>query len=347
MKKSIPVVWITGHTHSGTTLLSSLLDGHPDCLVYPVEPRFDRLFDDDVQASLYAMQQLFFFETRNALHCAQEWRAAASVPEIQQSPIGGLDTKQLNAVLANFARSKKIENLETQPFDHAAFFNAYFSALTDGLRHLDAPDPKLHVQASFDALRQAIELAVPNLQTGAIPVVKDPIGKFRPHRLDWFFDTWPNGKAIFLRRNPFGRLWSRIQHDIRNERPDVRLSNGPKAFIDLSRAFARDHAQAAFLEQDSRFMLVQYEDLTAHPEHWLRQICQFLDLDFIPSMLQPTCLGFSAQPTTNRTGSAAISAGSNNKWRNHLTLAEKAVMGYGLAKAKTRSRMKRRRDKVA
>jgi len=289
------------------------------------------------------MQQRFLFGTRNALHCQSTPPLQMDAHELWPRPDYRPDKDRLKRTLAGLAETKALQVLAGQDFDHAAFFSAYFADLADRFALLTQAEPGPHIEASFDALRTALERSVPALQTGATPVFKDPLASFRKSRLDWFFDTWPDGRAVFLRRNPYGRLWSRIQHDIRHGRADLRLSSDPRAFLTLSRAFARDHAESSRLKDDSRILLVQYEDLTSEPEHWLREICHFLGLDFVPSLLQSTCFGFPAQPTTNRTGSFDISRSSHHKWRDHLTVSEKVVMGYGMARAATRLRLRRGR----
>jgi acyl carrier protein len=76
---------------------------------------------------------------------------------------------------------------------------------------------------------------------------------------------------------------------------------------------------------------LQFEDLVTHPETTLKNLCQFLGLDFHPAMLQP--YGDSKQRMTEGLHSASrmlgdlkfyehkgITAEVANKWRNHYTV---------------------------
>ena len=76
---------------------------------------------------------------------------------------------------------------------------------------------------------------------------------------------------------------------------------------------------------------LQFEDLVTHPETTLKNLCQFLGLNFHPDMLQP--YGDSKQRMTEGLHSASrmlgdlkfyqhksISGEVANQWRNHYTI---------------------------
>jgi hypothetical protein len=314
-------IWITGQTHSGTTLLSSLMDGHPECLVYPVEPRFETLFDPDRISSAEEMQRHFLFETKNALHFQD-----ALNPSADRSPA-------LLKDLVSASKEKKLGTLKHTDFKHRSFFKSYFERLLELFADLQQPDPKIHVEAAFDALQTATRESCPELETGLSAVFKDPLARFRPERLTWFFENWPEGKVVLMRRNPFARLWSRIQHDMQNGRANVRLATNSAAFHQLCRSFARDHTETAVLPKNERILTVNYEDLTSDPERWMRNISAFAGIEYDDIMSRPTSFGYGAQPSTNRTGNVQVTSNSQHKWRKHLTRSEKALMGFYLAKS--------------
>jgi hypothetical protein len=89
------------------------------------------------------------------------------------------------------------------------------------------------------------------------------------------FVVWPNARVIILRRNP-----AMIVRSI-TEIGDGRTSDDAAALTtraiqemdELERNFERSH-------------MITYEELTINPETTLRQLCAFLNVEYVAEMLQ-------------------------------------------------------------
>lgn len=86
-------------------------------------------------------------------------------------------------------------------------------------------------------------------------------------------DSWPQARYIFLERHPL-----RIFESLATSRPDVDVAEHYDNVNKYTQALAR--ARAALPGPT-----VRYEDLTADPERVVRALCEYLDVDFEPEML--------------------------------------------------------------
>lgn len=326
------MIWLTGHTHSGTTMLMSMLDGHPDCLVYPTEPFFYALCNRYKFSSNAQMRQFFLFNSRNSLHCRDEQLEFETTSSDDQD----LNFDALSEALQALALHKKIPELSQIDFPHETFFSAYFARLVGDLESIVAPDPKQYPQAAFSALRAAVTATRPEMETGPHLAFKDPLGQFRPGMLDWFLNTWPDGKVVFLRRDTHARVWSHIQHDVRHGRPNVRLSTDRSAFTGVCKSYARDRIYSSLLPDNDRILKIDYEALVTNPRKTMAHVCDFLGIAFDECVTRSTCLGIDAKPRTNRTGSNKINTNSLLKWKGNLTKAEQLIIKYYLLRASSR-----------
>ena len=324
--------WLTGHTHSGTTMLMSMLDGHPECLVYPNEPFFYSLFRRNTHSTNAQIRSSFLFESRNTLHCRDTLTDAETVALVHREP----DFEALHRCLQSIAGKKRINELSQSRFPHDTFFSVYFARLVECLASITDPAPKLYVHAAFSALRAALSAARPDMETGPNLAFKDPLGQFRPGTLDWFLNTWSEGKVVFLRRNVNARIWSHIQHDIRGGRPNVRLSTDKSGFTGICKSYARDRVYSTVLPDSERLLKIDYEELATHPRATMLRVCDFLGIEFNDCVMRSSYLGIETSPITNRTGSNTINTNSLTKWKRNLTTTEQLIIKYYLLRATSR-----------
>jgi hypothetical protein len=102
-------------------------------------------------------------------------------------------------------------------------------------------------------------------------VEKTPSNAFVYERIR---DCWPDARFVFLLRHPVSITQSWHEGD-----PDKRSYD--EAAADALRYMkAVDKARSALTGHT-----VRYEDITADPEKEMRRLCDFLDLDFEPTML--------------------------------------------------------------
>ncbi len=177
---------------------------------------------------------------------------------------------------------------------------------------------------------------MPHFKLGPHNTFKHPCKRLFSDSFDWFFDHWPDGKVVFLTRDPFARIWSHI--DQRNKRSghSVGWSKDRKAFREIAKTFTQDYVATAALEHSKRILKVNYEDLVTKPEATLRRICRYLKIDFSTSLLQPTRMGLEDGTRTNRTGSNEINANSLDKWKSNLTRTERTIININIVRARAR-----------
>jgi hypothetical protein len=158
-------VFICGHPKAGTSLVTALLDGHPNILVYPEETLFFRRF-------LPAIQGKNFDEkidlARKLLIQMFEWNQE-NPPEHQQ-------------------------NFPDRDYSHIPFDDVY-QHLVDALpnQHLQAAD---FLNAAILAFGKASNSLAPNRQFW---VEKSPYNEFYTDKI---FSWWPKTKCIHIIRDP-------------------------------------------------------------------------------------------------------------------------------------------------
>ena len=144
---------------------------------------------------------------------------------------------------------------------------------------------------------------------------------FVPTIMKWF----PNAKIIHTFRDPRAIFTSRKNKKERKSLPGVNqvfqksglifeLYAGSRVVLDWQRTI-RLHRQ---YQEDyrGRYYLSKYEDLILDPGTAIRNLCHFLEVDFVPEMLHPqaTNSSFVAQ---NRS-QAGFDKPAIDRWRNHI-----------------------------
>lgn len=104
----------------------------------------------------------------------------------------------------------------------------------------------------------------------SVIVNKTPSDAFRWRRI---VECWPDARFIYLLRHPaaIADSWSRARPDVSTER-----------VVGTVRPYMRA-VENARTNRDG--LTVRYEDLTVDPERELRRICQFIDVDYEPAMV--------------------------------------------------------------
>lgn len=149
---------------------------------------------------------------------------------------------------------------------------------------------------------------------------------------------------------PTGRIWgdkspSYVRHiaDIRAIFPNAKfihlVRDARDYILSLERAFGKNRVRAAQRWNDSvlqaerdgqalgtDFCTVRYEDLVDHPQVAAEKICTFLEIDFVPEMVE---LSRAPENIGDAKGHTEIMAGNYGKYRTQMTPAElEAVESY-------------------
>ena len=280
-KNSNPeLIWITGFSQGGTTLLMSLLDGHPDLLVYPDEPAFGKLFKrQNHYVSLQHFIADFLFGTTNHLHFAQEAGTENVKNKTYPAAIEADYNKIHNIFSEKWVENKRLRGLElNSDFDQVNFFLNYHNALLDKIKKITEINAKDVVRVSFEALNKAYPVVASNKR---VRTFKGPLSSVYFHKLDWFRENY-NGKIIFIHRNPYARLYSKIMHLRKKGRPAraPRLRESFFGFMRLCNANARDYSQSVKISKEKDIISIYYEDLVNDCEKTMRYICKKLKIHF-------------------------------------------------------------------
>jgi len=325
------LIYLTGFSQGGTTLLMSLLDYHPDLLVYPDEPAFGRLFK---RAPNYKSPRHiaadFLFGTPNPIHLASE----AGTKNIKGKKFPAATENEfarIGTVLdQNWIERKKLRGIPENEFDHAGFFKKYHGCLIKALIENREITPKMAVTFAFEALENAYPAAARGRR---IRTFKGPLSGVSVTKLDWF-RTHFKGAIVFIYRHPHARLYSQILHFRQKGRSQCapRLRESFLGFVRLCIHNAREQNEAQKIAKLPYIISINYEDLVNDCEKTMKNLCRQLDIPFNEIVLKPTKLGIAVKNPTDRTGGdGAVSNASLYKYKKGLTFWEKMIFSIILA----------------
>ncbi len=283
--RNVTPLFLLGIARSGTTLIQSLLDGHPQLLVDVYDSRFNHWYKK-------------YHRWTDAL---RTWR----------------DGREERLA---FAERMMVEHIFNEPSQYYRDFLSYISIpeikeLFRGFVRASQARPQDYLEAYFHALG----IASKRLNEKTLYWVDKTLSYeylfYRYHQ--W----WPNARFIYVVRDPRDVYASYKKRDIKNNRPVIPLDSFAIVWGDAARALldCQRSVPAA-----NRFIL-RYEDLIHDTEGVMRSVAQFLGIDFLPAMLQPT-KGFGTVPWGGNAESGRKQFGvyqdAANKWQGVLTSKE-------------------------
>lgn len=244
----LPPVFIMGIARSGTTLLQSLLDGHPELLVDVADSNFFRWYKRHHRW----VDALWHLRERNEDRLVSAERLLVEHIFNEESPY-----------YQEFVSDVSIPELK-----------AHFRDLV----RLSPGRPKDVLAAYIHALG----LASGRL-TGSTRFWVDKTLSYE-YLFYRYLSWWPEARFIFVVRDPRDVYTSYKKRDTRNERGVTSIdafaitwSGSVRTWLDCARMVAPEHR-----------MLVRYEVLVGDTETVMRSIASFLDVKFDPILLQPT-----------------------------------------------------------
>lgn len=246
-------IFILGHPKSGTTLLNSILDNHPELINIPEETQFFRYIYPRIQKFYYKLSPKFIKRRiiiRDIFLNTYLRRLQISSP----SEISGeiRDYSQLN-----FSCYKK--NV-----------NKYLSV------------NKLTEANIYKSLAYALNLQHPSQATVQGWVEKTPRNEIHTDKLiKWF----PKAKFIHLLRDPRDNYVSLKKH--RSKKKEITLDRFKKEWKEGLESGIRNFNSFG----KNRYLILWYEDLCKAPLSYVMIIAAFLNIEVSPSMLIPTKFG--------------------------------------------------------
>ena len=281
-------IFILGAHKSGTSLLRSLFDGHPDLITVPVEAHF---FQHAAWWVDYA------------------YRRTLPVPVDRE---GFIDRATRWVQRCNTSEDPQGDSVARGVFDVPRFRASLTAALPPSSHPREAP--ALYLEAYFSALHESVWGRPP--EAGRRFVEKSVEHAEFAADLHAFF---PDARFVHLVRNPYANLVS-----LRAYKADGRYPWIGPAIRSLYNAFYflyRNRRRIA------PYHVLTYEDLVQHPERSVEALCAFLDLDRRDSLLQPTFLGrpWGGNSTSDVTFTG-ISAARIARWRDDILPLEAALV---------------------
>ena len=288
-------IFILGCHKSGTSLIRSLLDGHPEIdFVYPNELHFFRVAG---------------YETRYPL--GRRFPPTSDLADVAKNALALIEpAAKGNKAFARFGPHPPLDTFRSDAFKSAMLKEPVPADSRDQLlRYLDAAAVALGYD--LEQRRQPVrivEKSVSNIEFAAT--------------LKGFF---PDCHFIHVLRNPYANVVA-IR---RAKRPD--FIGALRPFIEamkLSFVHAMENSQAL-----PDFHVLRYEDLVQDPERMAKDICSRLGIAYAPSMLAPTVLGrpWRGNSSSRTDFGSAISDQPLLGWTSYITDIEVALVNRYLS----------------
>lgn len=269
-------IFVVGHVKSGTTLVQSLLDGHPDLFVLPLE--------------------LKFLQHANVPTLPPGNRARGDLPshrvpykEAELSPGRVLEAVLGAADPADFLAGRPVSRnlpLEDWAFDRDLFRDRIERADRSSLRAAfvdlaEAFHDAHRRAAGSDRGREGGGAGAGGTEApGAVRLVeKTPQQEEHARELARWF---PKARFVHVLRNPYAVVNAETRDTT------VHRSRRHRIYRPLAKSLY-------FLERNrrhlDRYRVVRYEDVVLETEAATRELADFLELPWKPSMLRPTIGG--------------------------------------------------------
>lgn len=286
-------IFILGAHKSGTSLIRSLLDGHPEIFAVPIESHFFPLMKRWVD---YPFQR--------------------TAPErIAREDFIGNATAWL--ARSNQSRWRYADNAAVDMFDIQVFRQDLEKSLSG------CGDPDESPQAYFDAYMRAIHIALHGKELEAdIRVAEKSVenAEFAPELAQWY----PEARFIHVVRNPYAVITA-----YRKSRGTEQYPWLGKIYTALNNTLYHLDRNRRVLKH---YNVIRYEDLVSHPRRVIESLAEALKLPFTAGLLQPTLLAepWEGNSSSGRRFEG-ISGARRDRWREEISALEAAVVNRYLS----------------
>lgn len=298
-------VFVIGPMKSGTTLMMSLLDSHPELTSIPLEIKFyEHYFNTLSQSKDYSKLNNFFFnESKIKLMDSSN----STSPDVMTSGRANFD----NFNFASFHQDMKKNELKKDNSNaNISFFKKYL---------LD-----LH-----KAYSSALEL----------PLTNKFVAKEGMHGLPYInqiLSDFPNAKFIVMVRDPRDMFASfkLIRSLIESGRVYPSLIDADLSFFSLLFGFKKKSFIAYMdyfnnFKEDSNFCFVRYEDLVEDTLKKMKELSTFIGINFHDSMIKTSTAGnLWGGNSSNEKPFNGVSSSRTNKWKDELDEREIRIIEY-------------------
>lgn len=135
---------------------------------------------------------------------------------------------------------------------------------------------------------------------------------------------FPDCKFVHIVRNPYANIYS------------LRKSKMKKGYYPyLGRLISSLYNSSNFLFKNSEILrnyyVIRYEDLVSNPQLEMKNIADFLDIDFERSLVEPSSMGEPWRGNSSHNQNfSGISSSQNDRWHNEITSLEVQLVNLRL-----------------
>jgi len=251
--------FVAGNLSSGTTLLQSLLDDHPELCVIPVEMKFFKF------ARLPSLSPHNTHPNKKSQIGSTSYRDSSHIIETKREI---LEYKDIKNIVSGESVDRNIK-VPKKKFNREAFENTVSGKQPDSLRGLYV----LFLKAFHKALKVDTSL------DKTCFVEKTPhLEEYAEVLSEWF----PKSKFLHTVRNPYANMYSLRKR----EAPVIRQ---------IMRSYRFTVASHYFMYRNKKKMdhyhITRFEDVIKKTEYEMKKISKYLCIPFEKSMVNPTICG--------------------------------------------------------
>jgi len=299
--------FIIGPGKSGTTLMISLLDDHPELCVIPFEVKFYR----------------HYFETLRKTDSYDELNRYF----LNRSKLRLIDTK----------RSGEIDIFNSGHVDFSDVrFEKLVGAMHERSRQYRMKRPDGSVLARYiNDLHEAFEFTKGSCAGKKGFVIKE--GNHGLPYIDKIMKDFPNAKFIVMARDPRDMFssYKTISDADQPARSSFSRDNGVLRYIfriykinTLCREFMKYFQD---IQENARFIYIRYEDLVNDPKKEMLRVCKFLGIGYNDAVIRPTTAGNTwGGNSSDKSRFNMVKNSRVGKWHKQLTKEEVLLIEYFL-----------------
>lgn len=282
-------VFLCGHRKGGTTMLLCLLDGHDELLVYPPDSSF-----------FYAFYPLY---------ASDEYSREQKMEQMISYCVDNL--------------KYEIDRLTEEEQRDLNFSMERFTASFKKLAEATNMSPKSMLNSLLQAYREEFKGSI----NAKYWVEKTTSSEIYANEIrQWY----PNAKFIHILRDPRDN-WSSLLSGWKKRYQHFNDDNNrlKQSMIDRGRIGFEYALINQKIYGKENYFVCKYEDLVAEPEKYMKQVCEFLQIQYSESLLYPTVCG-KFWPGNNFEGKVFKKPSSENvgRWKDRISKEDAALMEF-------------------
>lgn len=267
-------LFVGGCPKSGTTLLLTLLDSHPQLVVFPRETHY---FEDGRK---YKAFNDYRARLRHLIERAELKLIEQGQPEIDRPGLGRhsvFDCETFHRIARDF--------IDKPGMNDSMFLSEVVRAYSVVMGH-----------SWHDCVRWVEKTP------GNIPYA------------DNLFRLFPEAKLIHILRDPRAVFASRRRRLIDRYGSYAKAHRFVREWNESTRQIPKLQKRA------NNYLLIRYEDLVSHSQEVMQEVCRFIGIQFLPSLLEPTCAGREWQGNSAfHQQFSSINDQPLNQWKKELS----------------------------